>query len=75
MSQRYNELGQPIGAPLPDWSPRPFPPRTPIEGRFCRVEPLDAERHAAELFKANSDDLASEIRLPPKWLRLRCRKG
>jgi RimJ/RimL family protein N-acetyltransferase len=56
MSQHYNEFGQPIGAPLPDWSPRPFPPRTPIEGRFCRVEPIDAERHAAELFEANSDD-------------------
>ena len=56
MSQHYNEFGQPIGAPPSDWSPRPFPPRTPIEGRFCRVEPLDAERHAAELFEANSDD-------------------
>ncbi len=39
--QRKNEFGQPIGAPLPNWSPRPLPPRTPIEGRFCRVEPLD----------------------------------
>jgi RimJ/RimL family protein N-acetyltransferase len=56
MSQHYNEFGQPIGAPLPDWLPRPFPPRTPIEGRFCRVGPLEAERHASELFEANSDD-------------------
>lgn len=56
MIQHYNELGQPIGAPLPDWSPRPFPPRTPIEGRFCRVEPLALERHAAELFEANTDN-------------------
>jgi len=54
----YNEFGQPIGAPLPEWSPRPLPPRTPIEGRFCRVEPLDPDRHAAELFDANSDDAA-----------------
>jgi RimJ/RimL family protein N-acetyltransferase len=56
MIQHYNELGQPIGAPLPDWSPRPFPPRTPTEGRFCRVEPLALEKHAAELFEANTDD-------------------
>jgi RimJ/RimL family protein N-acetyltransferase len=56
MSQHYNEFGQPIGAPLPDWSPRPFPPRTPIEGHFCRLEPLDPDRHALELFEAYSED-------------------
>jgi RimJ/RimL family protein N-acetyltransferase len=55
--QHRNELGQPIGAPLPEWSARPFPPRDPIEGRFCRVEPLDAARHAADLFSANRDDV------------------
>ncbi|HEY3911208.1 MAG TPA: GNAT family protein [Stellaceae bacterium] len=53
---RTNEFGQPIGAALPGWSARPLPPRSPIEGRFCRVEPLDLERHAAELFAANSED-------------------
>ena len=55
-AERSNELGQPIGAPLPNWSPQPLPPRVPIEGRFCRVEPLDPDRHAAELFAANSED-------------------
>ena len=54
--QARNELGQPIGAPLPDWSPRPRPPRTGIEGRFCRIVALDPERHAADLFTANSED-------------------
>ncbi len=47
-----NELGQPIGDPF-DWSPAAPPPREPIEGRFCRIEPLDADRHAAELHAAN----------------------
>ena len=51
-----NELGQPIGPPLPGWTARPAPPRTPLAGRFCRVEPLDPERHAADLFAANSED-------------------
>jgi len=50
------DLGQPIGAPLSGWTPRPRPPRTPVEGRFCRVEPLDPEKHAADLFAANSAD-------------------
>jgi RimJ/RimL family protein N-acetyltransferase len=54
--QRKNEFGQPTGAPLANWSPRPLPPRRAIEGRFCRVEPLEPERHAGDLFAANSDD-------------------
>ncbi|HXY99322.1 MAG TPA: GNAT family protein, partial [Stellaceae bacterium] len=53
---RVNSLAQPIGAALPGWQKRPPPPRTPMEGRFCRVEPLDPERHAAELFAANRLD-------------------
>jgi len=56
MTQHRNALGQPIGFPLPDWQARPRPPRTPMEGRFCRLEPFDPERHAAELFAANGED-------------------
>ena len=48
-----NALDQPIGAPVPNWTPRPRPPRTPMHGRFCTVEPLDAARHAGDLFAAN----------------------
>ena len=46
----------PVGRPLSDWAARPKPPRTPIEGRFCRLEMLDAGRHAADLFAANQLD-------------------
>jgi RimJ/RimL family protein N-acetyltransferase len=34
---------------VPGWTSRPRPPRTAIEGRYCRVEPLDAARHAPGL--------------------------
>jgi RimJ/RimL family protein N-acetyltransferase len=51
-----NALGQPVGPPLPDWRPPPPPPRTPMAGRFCRVEPLDPARHGADLWVANSLD-------------------
>ncbi len=51
-----NSLGQPIGAPLPGWRPPSLPPRLPLDGRFCRLEPLDPERHAAELFAADRLD-------------------
>jgi RimJ/RimL family protein N-acetyltransferase len=44
----------PTGRPVPGWTARPRPPRTVMEGRFCRVEPLEAARHAADLFAANT---------------------
>jgi RimJ/RimL family protein N-acetyltransferase len=47
---RLNEYGQPIGPALPDWAPRPRPPRTPIHGRYCHVVPLDPAAHAAKLY-------------------------
>jgi RimJ/RimL family protein N-acetyltransferase len=56
MPDRTNQFGQPIGFPVPGWTARPSPPRSAMEGRFCRVEPLDAERHAAQLFEAASRD-------------------
>src|SRR5690349_3137145 len=56
MSEHRNALGQPIGFPLPGWTARPRPPRTPMEGRLCRLEPLDLDRHATALFEANRAD-------------------
>ena len=56
MTEHQNSLGHPIGFPVPGWTPRPRPPLTPMVGRFCRVEPVDLDRHAAQLFEANSDD-------------------
>ncbi|VVD99240.1 acetyltransferase [Pandoraea morbifera] len=48
----FNEFDQPIGPPMPDWTPRALPPRTPIGGRYCRLEPIDVERHAKDLYEA-----------------------
>jgi RimJ/RimL family protein N-acetyltransferase len=56
MSEHLNHLGQPIGQPLPGWQARPRPPRTAIDGRYCRVEPLDPSCHAADLLAANAED-------------------
>ena len=54
MKADLNCFGQPVGPSLPDWTPRPRPPRTPLEGRACRVVPLDAEAHTAGLFATYS---------------------
>jgi dienelactone hydrolase/RimJ/RimL family protein N-acetyltransferase len=52
----FNELGQPVGAGVPGWAPRPQPEALKLTGRFCRLERLNAKRHAAELFAADRLD-------------------
>lgn len=43
-----------FGRPVPDWTPPPPPGPEAIEGRYTRLERLDADRHAADLHRANS---------------------
>ena len=54
MKSILNQYQQPVGAPVPGWTPRAVPPRQPIEGRYCRLEALEPQRHAAELYAAYS---------------------
>jgi RimJ/RimL family protein N-acetyltransferase len=49
-----NEFGQPVGFAVSAWRRPPHPPRAPMAGRWCRLEPLEPERHAAPLFAANA---------------------
>ncbi|MBO9535265.1 MAG: GNAT family N-acetyltransferase [Herbaspirillum sp.] len=51
-SPATNAWNQPIGFPLPDWQARPLPQRIVLEGSYCRLEPVNAERHAADLYQA-----------------------
>jgi len=51
-----NHLGQPIGFPVRGWAPPSVPTRTVLRGRFCRLEPVDPDVHAASLYKANAVD-------------------
>jgi hypothetical protein len=41
-------------ADLRNFTPRPLPPREPMEGRFVRLEPLDATRHGDDLYAAST---------------------
>jgi len=61
MTEYHNALGQPIGFPVEGWTERPRPPRTAIEGRHCRVEPIEPTRHAADLHAANREDAQDRI--------------
>ncbi|MBD8614009.1 GNAT family N-acetyltransferase [Pseudomonas putida] len=49
-AQQYNTHQQPIGHTLPDWTARPRPAHEVIEGRYCRLEPLNATAHAEDLY-------------------------
>ena len=51
-----NDPRLPVGPPVPAWKSPPRPPRATLEGRHCRLEPLDAAHHAAALHAANSLD-------------------
>jgi RimJ/RimL family protein N-acetyltransferase len=55
-ASRTNDLGQPIGPPVADWKTLPRPSHEAMHGRYCRLEPLDAARHAADLHDAYSLD-------------------
>jgi len=52
MPDRLNALQQPIGPDVPGWAARPRPPRITLQGRTCRLEPLNAERHGESLYQA-----------------------
>lgn len=45
-----NETGQPIGWPVFDWVPAEVPDGRVLEGRYCRLERLNAQRHAKALY-------------------------
>jgi len=47
-----NAFGQPVGPPLGDWAPPPFPPRVDLTGDHVTLVRLDPERHAVPLYAA-----------------------
>lgn len=63
-----NGFGQTIGESVPGWTPRPAPPRSAMEGRFCRVVPLDAAAHAPELHQAFADASAASWTYLPDYM-------
>lgn len=56
MASTTNEHGQPIGLPVPGWRGATPPVPESIPGEHCRLDPLDADRHAEGLFRAYAAD-------------------
>jgi len=61
MSSPINELGMPVGFEVTNWNRLPRPQKADLSGRFCRLEPLDIERHARQLFEEFSKDREHRI--------------
>ncbi len=53
MTSHINMFGQPVGPAIAEWTPRPRPSLLTLEGDYCRLEPLDPDRHATDLHEAN----------------------
>ncbi len=56
-----NDLGLPVGFPVPDWKPLSLPPHTPMEGQHVRLEILDPGAHARELYAAYVEDQEDRV--------------
>jgi len=48
---RYNDYQQPIGDALPNYRAGETPSIDCLQGRYCRLEKLDAERHGNDLYE------------------------
>jgi RimJ/RimL family protein N-acetyltransferase len=57
MEMQVNHLGQPIGDDVDNWQGCTRPIGTTIQGKYCRLEPLDLVLHAQELYEAFTDDV------------------
>jgi len=46
-------MSLPANSLAPGWQPPPFPPAKTLEGRYCRLEPIDPARHLDDIWAAN----------------------
>lgn len=49
-SMYVNEMQQPVGMPVLNWSPPPLPSREKMLGQYVVLEPLDIQKHVDQLY-------------------------
>ena len=54
MDETKNEFDQLVGFSVEGWGGCTFPPHREIIGRYCRLEPLNIEKHAQQLYDAHT---------------------
>ncbi|PID62506.1 MAG: GNAT family N-acetyltransferase [Gammaproteobacteria bacterium] len=60
-NKNINQHSQPIGEPVPHWQGAKRPEKITLTGKFCRLEPLNADQHAADLYAAFALDKAGKL--------------
>ena len=61
MPKPFAQLSQYTGSPLPEWAACPLPQKTTLQGQYCRLEPLTAAQHGADLWHAFNTDTDHRI--------------
>ncbi len=57
MSKHKNSLNQPIGFPLATWNAGQHPTGSIMQGRLCRLEPVNCEGHSEDLYNSYALDV------------------
>ena len=52
----HNHIGQEIGFTVDDWHECQLPSHTDMNGHFCRLEALNVDKHAEDLYHSFSED-------------------
>ncbi len=60
-NNNINQYGQPVGESVPDWQGAKYPEKITLTGEFCRLEPLNVDQHAADLYAAFALDRAGKL--------------
>jgi len=53
----YNNIGQEIGFTIDNWQLCKLPLRTDMNGCFCKLEALNVDKHAEDLYHSFSEDI------------------
>lgn len=64
--QKKNQLGQALGNPVKNWTPRKKIEKILIQGEWCILEPMEIDKHSNKLFEA----LAVDNHLGESWTYL-----
>ncbi len=54
--KNINELGQPVGSAVQNWTKALPPPKTELSGEYCKIVPLDVNAHAKSLYNSFAKD-------------------
>ncbi len=60
-NNNINQHGQPVGEPVPHWQGAKYPEKITLTGKFCRLEPLNADQHSADLYAAFALDRLGKL--------------